>query len=172
MKSVFPTFLFIIFGFSHLKGQCNNQHQGSGDLAYVAIEHYDINGRNAVDSQETDSLSLFQVRKNAVFLEFFIVYPGFGISRIIPLKSNFGLVINGAFTPWWELITELEGGIILGRHKHFFEAIGGYWFVADNTYIKLGYRYQSRKGFLLRISPAWSISEGLPMWTVSLGYSF
>lgn len=129
-------------------------------------------GENRSYTQNSDVPTLFDARKNSVCLDFLIIIPAVGYSRIIPFKENGGLVISASVTPFYGFIIDLGGGFIFGKYRHFFEPAAGYWFTADNFYAKIGYRFQGDKGLVLKIAPVWSFSENSPFFTAGVGYAF
>lgn len=111
-------------------------------------------------------------RKNIISVDFLIMFPALGYSRIIQISKKTGLLFYGSITPYFDFIIDLGGAITFGKNHHHFEPGGGYLLSADNFYIKTGYRYQGRRGFVFRIAPGYSITENVPWFTTSFGYAF
>lgn len=116
-------------------------------------------------------------RNNIISLDLLVMFPALGYSRVVPLSNKTGLVFSGSITPFFDGLIDLGGAVTLGKNHHYFEPGGGYQivnnnFFKNNFYIKAGYRYQSNRGFVFRIAPAYIITVKVPWLTMSLGYAF
>ena len=122
------------------------------------------------DTLPSDTISA--QRKNIVSVDFLVLFPALGYSRIIQITEKTGLVLYGSITPFFGFTIDTGVALAIGKNHHFFEPAGGYLIFLDNFYVKAGYRFQGKKGFVFRIAPGYSISEKVPWFTASLGYAF
>lgn len=166
-------------------------------LIIVFIIHSSTNfAQNQANNADESTIDL---RKNSFYIE--ILGNGGVISinydRIVPLgdKSGLGFRIGAGTAGSSDTATSaiaytalIEINFLFGKNKHFLETGIGFTnaFVEKETEqwcsIKLGYRYQAKKGFLLKIVPMYiynikkldgnsDVFGGI--WVgVSLGYSF
>jgi len=121
---------------------------------------------------ENEPPTLFDARKNSVSLDFILIFPAAGYSRIIPFHNKAGVIASVSLTPSWGFTAELSGGFIFGKHRHFIEPSAGYLFKVANSFVKLGYRFQGDKGLVLKVAPGWSLSGNLLYFTSGIGYAF
>ncbi len=125
--------------------------------------------------------SLFEVQKNSFVLETnFIATLNFQYERLLPVKNNFGLLLGGGYTMgvgfgdgshWFNA----EALAVLGGPQHIFE--GGFvaFLGSDSSGpgIKIGYRNQRKKGFLIKADLYVITFEDPPFFPIiGLGYSF
>lgn len=132
-------------------------------------------------------------RKNAVYVSIDFVFTlAINYERLFPLSEKIDLGLRAGFGNDGgnkSLVAIGEGIFLYGNDKHFFEGGVGYlqpfhYFDEgpDSPLIALmaGYRYQSQKGFMLKIYPEYMIeispSEdswgNFPFIGLALGYSF
>ncbi len=111
-------------------------------------------------------------RNNIISVDFLVLFPAISYSRIIPFLKKTGLSIYGSITPYFGFLIDLGGAITVGKNHHYFEPGGGYLLFVDNVYLKTGYRYQSKKGFVFRIAPGYNITENVPWFTTGFGFAF
>ncbi len=101
-------------------------------------------------------------------------------SRLIPVKNSFALNL-GVGLSFFENRPMVEATFLFGGPKYYFEIGGNIFNLSGNEVLLLqaGFRYQSPKGFLLRIAPMYAnlgethnsyIKVIIPY--ISLGYSF
>jgi len=133
----------------------------SNDLLIKYADQDTVKSENRTDS-----------RKNIISVDFLIMFPALGYSRILPLTEKKGLVFYLSITPYFDGVIDLGGALTIGKNHHFFEPGGGYLLLAHNVYIKAGYRYQGKRGFVFRVAPGYSITENVPWFTTSFGYAF
>lgn len=131
-----------------------------------------LKSRSFLQEQENEPHSLFNAKKNTVSLDFIIIFPAAGYSRIIPFHKKAGVIVSVSATPNWGFAVDLSGGFIFGSVKHFIEPTAGYLFNVDNAFIKLGYRFQGDRGLVLKVAPGWSLSGNLLYLTSGIGYAF
>jgi hypothetical protein len=125
-----------------------------------------------VEADTVVSDTCVRTRKNIVSLDLLILFPALGYSRIVPLTDNTGLVFYSSITPYFDFVIDVGGAVTLGKTHHFFEPGVGYLLFADSFYVKGGYRYQSKRGFVFRIAPGFNVTEKVPWFTASFGYAF
>ncbi len=134
----------------------------------------------------------FNIRKNSIYLEILgngALYS-FNYDRIIPLKQNLLLVLRVGGNEYHGMNSEKlsfnfigTGGILLGSRNHFFESSLGFTlFQREPDFLitlSSGYRYQGRKGLVIRLTPMYIINTetgdvfGNSLWFgLSVGYSF
>jgi hypothetical protein len=148
---------------------------GSSPLRAIHFERGDGSPEffNIETSQDTTIVYTdTEPRNNIISLDILIMFPAIGYSRLVPLSKNTGLSFYGSVTPFFGFVIDLGGAVTVGKNHHYFEPGGGYLLFADNFYLKAGYRYQSRRGFVFRIAPGYSITENVPWFTASFGYAF
>lgn len=123
------------------------------------------------------SKSMYDLKRNAIYLE----AGGRGIAgsvnyeRLLPFAQNGGLVLSASAGFLLDFV--VGGNIIVGRSKHFFEIGSGYSLPENLLVPQLGYRYQGEKGFLMRVTGMYFLSNGasfgdFPWAGVSFGYAF
>jgi len=138
---------------------------GTGpDSAQLSVEVFEA------DTAGSDSTTIF--RKNILSLDILLMFPALGYSRIVPLTKSTSLVFYTSITPYFGFIIDTGAAASFGKNQHHFEPAGGYLIRADNFYIKAGYRYQGRKGFVFKVAPGYSISKNVPWFTAGFGYAF
>jgi hypothetical protein len=141
----------------------------------------------SINSNEPDEL-----RKNSFYLEILgngAVYS-FNFDRLFPIKKPLALVIRVGGNEYHASDTEEKSynflgsvGLISGKLRHFVEGGLGYTYFSDSpdrlTIFSLGYRFQGRKGLLIRATPMYiNNSEkgntfGNGLWFgASIGFSF
>jgi len=131
-------------------------------------------------------------RKNSLYLEILgngAVYS-FNYDRLFPIKKPLALVIRVGGNEYHASDTEEKSynflgsvGLISGKSRHFVEGGLGYTYFSDSpdrlTIFSLGYRFQGRKGLLVRATPMYinnsekgdTFGNGLWFGT-SIGFSF
>jgi hypothetical protein len=149
----------------------------------------------SVEAQST-SLStpgLEEHRKNSLFLEILgngAVYS-FNYDRLIPIrKKPLALVLRVGGNEYHGSKTEEKSynllgsiGLISGISRHFFEPGLGYTYFSGSPdrliILSVGYRFQGRKGLLVRATPMYRINSekgdtfGNGLWFgASIGFSF
>lgn len=135
---------------------------------------FNSNSSDTIVSDIADITTLFDIRRNAVYNEDLLA---FSYERLLPVSDKFGFLIKGGFIIWDPLIPLIEGGIISGKNKHFFEVgFGGLLAnTSDEGYdfftFRAGYRYQATKGFLFKISGIYSPDNFL-LPLIAIGYAF
>lgn len=135
----------------------------------------EITERSIKKDTLNDGESLFDIRRNAVYNMDVLL---FCYERIIPLKEKFGLTVTGGVLIWDPFNLVGEFGAIAGGPRHFAEMGIGYnlnpfdsdW---DMAIFRLGYRYQSKKGLMVKASAAY-VNEPLGSFVplVGIGYAF
>ena len=134
----------------------------------------------------SDTVLMKDIQKNSVYvgLDFSINY-----SRLIPIGKHVGVSLRGGLS--FLLLFEAgavtmvgETALLIGGLKHFFEPGLLVWGpvpdLQDNsTYdkwagpmIRIGYRYQGTKGFLIRPGLFYYFDDQVFFPGVSIGYSF
>ena len=137
------------------------------------------------EQPKDNQFSFKNIQRNSVFIEIFGLggMASVNYERCVPAgnKTGFGFRIGaGAATT---LTTMVETNFLYGKNKRFFETGIGFAnaFVEDETEqwitVKLGYRYQAKKGFLFKVAPMYVYTfEDLDFdgfWLgAALGYSF
>lgn len=163
MKNLF-SFTVLLFLTVQTYSQCSDLYTFNNEILSKSW--------NELKVQKSEPHTLFDARKNTVSLDFIIMFPALGYSRIIPFNRNKGFVLSASATPNWGFTVDLSGGLIFGTHKHFVEPTVGYLAGLNNIYAKLGYRFQGNKGLLLKIAPGWSLTENSLYLTSGIGYAF
>lgn len=143
-------------------------------LIIIPIFSYSSNlySSDTILTDSTESQTMFDIRRNAVYTEDLIMYS---YERILPISAKFGLILKGGILIWDPIMPVAEIAAITGGNKHFFEA--GTGAIIDVIYgggfftIRAGYRYQAPKGFLLKVSGIYSPDNFLLPW-ITIGYSF
>ena len=137
-------------------------------FAFSLISH--ANSETLIDS--TESQTMFDIRRNAVYTEDLIMYS---YERILPISAKFGFLLKGGILIWDPFMPLAEIAVITGGTKHFFEAGPGA--IIDVFYgggfftIRAGYRYQAPKGFLFKFSGIYS-PDNFILPLIGLGYTF
>ncbi len=120
-----------------------------------------------------DDPSLLTIRKNAVYNIDVLL---FCYERIVPLNEKLGFTLTGGLLIWEPVNLVGELGILAGGPKHFAELGLGYHLNPNDKdwnmgILRLGYRFQSFKGFLAKASLAINRKTGvLPL--IGIGYAF
>ncbi len=137
------------------------------------VEDRNNKNKNEVEIEE----SMFTIQKNAVYNEDIL---GFAYERLIPLGKKNGLILKGGFLIWDPIIPVVESTFVTGGNKNFLE-LGVGALLADTSddedegfdfvTFRIGYRYQARRGFLLKTSVIHS-PDNFILPLISLGYSF
>lgn len=151
------------------------------------------------EQQKQNDFSIKNLQRNSIYIELGGIggLVSLNYERLVPLKNKFGLGFRLGFgtagsadsansATAYTAIAEIN--FIYGNRKHFLEPGIGFAnaFVKNDTEqwitIKLGYRYQAKKGFLFKIAPMYIYNfERLDgdddvfggIWLgIALGYSF
>jgi hypothetical protein len=154
------------------------------EYKYNAIELKDYvykPGTSYILSVTNSVYSIYDTRKNSIYVGYYILALSVNYDRIIPVANGIGILAGAGFiSSFFESSGTpnpfVKPGIILGDGKHFFE--GGLFISLMNKHEdfdfimpELGYRYQGPRGFLFRADIATSADVSLILG-VSLGYSF
>ena len=131
---------------------------------------------HAAGAGQSDSVSV-DIRKNSVYYEIFGNGLGAGslnYDRNIPVSPTTGIVLRAGIS-WFEKFFPLgEVNILLGNQRHHFEGGIGYtaFHEGDGVFLRTGYRFQGKKGLLIRVAPMYCINRKFFWYGLSLGYSF
>lgn len=149
---------------------------------FMAAQEIDRNNQNPPDK-----------KKNAVFISMdFVISFSINYERLFPVTEKVSLGLRGGFgndAGNKSLVIIGEGIFLYGKSKHFLEVGVGYqqpFYYFDEgpdsplLGIMVGYRYQSLKGFMLKIYPEYLIEVSpkedswgnIPFLGLALGYSF
>ena len=106
-------------------------------------------------------------RKNAVYVQNFIIFPNVYYDRIIPIQSNFGIIPRVGFGT---LNPVLGLNFYYGNNRRKVEIGGAYWDF-EGFFLNINYRYSGKKGLLFKIGYEYIPGEeGSPF--LALGYCF
>jgi len=139
-----------------------------------------IFGSLIVKGQTKPKVIKMDFKRNAVYGEFLGngLYYSINYERQFILKDNERITARIGFSDI-TLITEFN--YLVGGKNNFFEPGVGYTYFfndPDNlVMIRAGYRYQGKKGLIIRIAPQWAFntesdSFGGFWGSISLGYNF
>ncbi|QGY43194.1 hypothetical protein GM418_05825 [Maribellus comscasis] len=126
----------------------------------------------AANSQASDSSGFYTMKLNAVYCEDLLMYS---YERLFPLDERLALALKGGFMIWDPFLPLAELALVSGGPKSFFEAgagsivdvFGGGGFFT----MRVGYRYQGPKGFLLKGSAIYS-PDNFILPLIGIGYAF
>jgi hypothetical protein len=123
-------------------------------------------------SQEASKERKFDFpRRNSIYIQNLIIFPGIYYDRILPLTDKFGLIPKIGFISGlgYGNFVVFEPAIFIGGNKHYIElgavtSVGVFSFTGN-------YRYMAKKGFLFK---AGGVAGGpfIPVLFLGLGYSF
>ena len=122
-----------------------------------------------------DSLK-YQIKKNSVYFELFGngTFGSVNYDRIIPLNKTFGIVLRGGISLFYTVSFLGEVNLLAGGSSHFFEGgIDVRGFTSGHVHVfRAGYRFQGKKGLLIRVAPLFVPHHKQAHFGISLGYSF
>jgi len=128
--------------------------------------------------------SIFDLQRNSICLEAKSFLYSLIYERMVPLRDHLGMILGGGYT----LVIDIQGGsgscghlvgetsLLLGGPKHSFEPGLLIYFESEGLHyavsmVRIGYRFQGYKGFLLRPS-IHLFGKNVRLYSLSIGYSF
>lgn len=156
------------------------------------FQHDVINAKQVVFKSGTSIIkeiiepkeSIFDLQRNSICLEAKFFLYSFIYERMFPLSEHLGIILGGGYTVGLDFLGGSgtfsllvgETSILLGGPKHNFEpGFLIYLYPKSIDYpfsmVRIGYRFQGYKGFLLRPSINF-ISKQVQLFSLSIGYSF
>jgi hypothetical protein len=121
---------------------------------------------NLTLAQVSDSDKDYELRKNSVYAQNFIIFPSLYYDRMIPLSKHFGISPKVGIG----LISSIETTFYYGFNRHFGE-IGAGYLISNGVDIILNYRYMGKKGLLFKAGFNYIPGEeAAPL--LAIGYSF
>lgn len=134
-------------------------------------------------SAQTDSSTIntqSEFRKNSIYWDSGLnqSYVSINYDRIIPVGKNYASIRVGTMS-FVEFEMLVEVNMMIGEKKHFFETGIGVYYDGDlGPGWRLGYRFQGKKGLLLRASPLIFLGDykgdnnEAVNFAIGIGYSF
>jgi hypothetical protein len=125
------------------------------------------------ESQCQDKGSMFTRNRNSVYIENLVILPSINYDRVFPISKKTGVLIKVGLSTYADRFFTSEASFIMGGEKHNFDIGFGYDYGAKivGVYGRLGYRYISKKGLLLK--GGLNIIKNVPVFpTIGIGYSF
>lgn len=161
-------------------------HTYIDNVNVAEIQHDTINPKQVVFRSGTSIIeeirepkeSLFDLQRNSVCFDAKWILYSLIYERMFPLSDDIGIVLGGGFTLIFDILSGSgafglplpvgETSLLLGGPKHSFEP--GLIIYHSIVLVRIGYRFQAYKGFLVR--PAITLIETIPLLSISIGYSF
>ena len=122
------------------------------------------------NGDKNKTTTMFDIRRNSIYSEDLLIYA---YERILPIDEKFGVTLKGGVFIFDHVMPIVEGGIIIGGTKHFFEV--GFGGIPDSgggfVTVRANYRYQAPKGFLVKAGVI-GLVNNLYLPLISIGYAF
>lgn len=122
---------------------------------------------SVLSSQTANSSEIPPVRKNAVYVQNFIIFPNVYYDRVIPFQDNFGVIPSIGFG---FLNPVLGLSLYYGNERHKAEFGGAYWDL-EGFWVSMNYRYSGKKGLFLKAGLGYVPEEEAGPF-FALGYCF
>ncbi len=131
-------------------------------------------GSSYIDSYKTKVVTVNEMRKNSFYIEIKGDLYSINYDRLFPTNNYIGIALHGGIIhDSYEEKTRHLGEVIFlaGRNGHYFEqGFGWIYFASFMPVVRLGYRYQSSFGLLVKAGP--TLYNGDFYFGLSVGWSF
>ena len=135
----------------------------------TCISKFDYYMRPGTSFIKKEYNSMYQSGRNAVFITTQVYLNSFNYERIFVLgkKTSMGIQAGYGFEP--DLDKFIATGIQIATYgpKNNLEFGVSYHFISDKANFKLGYKFQSPRGFILKLSPVLTINRNAYMFEPS-----
>ena len=161
-------------------------------ILIIITTMFNVYSQDISTTEDVKKMTVHDIQRNSVYVEYNIITLSAIYERTVPIGNKVGILFGGGISQGVDFTTETnllgKFAFMFGGYKHFFE--GGIQVAPFGDDINIlvpivGYRYQSKGGFLLRVDVSLFRDSGTakdgsgdewveayPFPGIALGYSF